>query len=278
MPPMPPSASGLPKAYAWRPGRRKVVPPVPAVPAFRFPQPDKPSYSFRVQRGAPRFPGYAEKRKRNMFCSQCGNELASHARFCARCGTPVSGASVSGVSWSESRGTHAGEPVLVLRPRFIGWVTVLAVLPLQLFLTVWGAGFCGGFGLFAVQALKLPVPPWFTFVLFGCLFFFGVPLVIYIARSKTYAQTEYRFFSDHLEYAEGFWTAENKTIQYNKITESTMRRGVIQKKYGLGTIYLAIPATGLQQGRAASGIRVRDIEQPEKVYEVVQQLVGNGTH
>jgi membrane protein YdbS with pleckstrin-like domain len=153
-------------------------------------------------------------------------------------------------------------------------VAALSVLPIQLFLTVWGAGFCGGFGLAAVKALHLPLPPWFTFVFFGCLFFFGIPLVVYTAKKRTYAQTEYRFFGNRLEYAEGFWTAENKTIKYDKVTETAVRRGIIQRKYGLGTIFLATPATGFQQGRAMSGIRVQDVEEPEKVYEAVQKLIG----
>ncbi len=162
----------------------------------------------------------------------------------------------------------------MLRPRFVGWVTVLSLLPIQLFLTVWGAGFFGGFGLGAVKALNLPLPPWFTFVFFGCLFFFGIPLLVYTAKKRTYVQTEYRFFRDRLEYAEGFWTAENKTIKYDKITETAMRRGIIQRKYGLGTIFLATPATGFRQGRAMSGIRIRDVEEPEKVYDAVEKLIG----
>ena len=196
--------------------------------------------------------------------------MADDAEFCASCG-----ASVSGVRASRVEEPETGEPLLVLRPRFIGWVTVLSVLPIQLFMTVWGAGFFGGFGMFAVKGLGLPLPPWFTFVFFGCLFFFGIPLLVYTAKKRTYAQTEYRFFRNRLEYAEGFWTAENKTIKYDKITETAMRRGIIQRKYGLGTIFLATPATGFQQGRAMSGIRIRDVEEPEKVYEAVEKLIEN---
>lgn len=204
-----------------------------------------------------------------MFCSKCGKEMAEDARFCASCG-----ASVSGTQASQAEEPDTGEPLLVLRPRFIGWVTALSVLPIQLFMTVWGAGFFGGFGLSAVKGLGLPLPPWFTFVFFGCLFFFGIPFFVYTAKKRTYAQTESRFFRNRLEYAEGFWTAENKTIKYDKITETAMRRGIIQRKYGLGTIFLATPATGFQQGRAMSGIRIRDVEEPEKVYEAVEKLTG----
>jgi len=204
-----------------------------------------------------------------MFCSQCGNEMAEGARFCSNCG-----ASISDAQNNKPRQADSGDPLLVLRPRFVGWVTVLSVLPLQLFFTVWGGGFFGGFSMAAVKGLGLPLPTWFTFVFFACLFFFGIPIIAYTAKKKTYAKTEYRFFRDRLEYAEGFWTAENKTVKYDKITETAMRRGIIQRKYDLGTIYLATPATGFQQGRARSGIRLLDIEQPEKVYKAVEKLIG----
>lgn len=141
-------------------------------------------------------------------------------------------------------------------------------------MTVWGAGFFGVFSLFAIRALRLPVPPWFSFVFFACLFFFGIPLLAFTAKKRTYAKTEYRFYGNRLEYAEGFWTVENKTIKYDKITETAMRRGILQRKYGLGTIFLATPATGFQHGKSMSGIRIHDIEEPEKVYDAVQHLIG----
>ena len=83
-----------------------------------------------------------------MFCSKCGKEMADDAKFCASCGASVSGTQASRVEEPDT-----GDPLLVLRPRFIGWVTALSVLPIQLFMTVWGAGFFGGFGMFVVRGL-----------------------------------------------------------------------------------------------------------------------------
>lgn len=198
-----------------------------------------------------------------MFCSKCGKKLAADSKFCASCG-----ASVSGTLAPPAEEPDTGVPLFVLRPRFIGWVVALSILPIQLFMTVWGAGFFGAFGWFAVKFLGLSFPPWFTFAFFGCLFFFGIPLITYTAKKKTYAQTEYRFFKNRLEYAEGFWTAEEKTIKYANVTETAMRRGVIQRRYGLGTIVLATPATGI------SGIQIRDVEKAEKVHEALKSLIG----
>ncbi|MHC4912952.1 MAG: PH domain-containing protein [Planctomycetota bacterium] len=204
-----------------------------------------------------------------MFCKECGNQMTDESNFCPQCGAQLAGDAP--VPQAEVDNT---QPVLTLRPVFIPWVTVVSVLPLQIFFTVWGAGFFGGFGMFAVKGVGLPLPSWFTFVFFGLLFFFAIPILTYVARKRTYADTEYRFYPDRLEYAEGFWTAENKTINYRSINEASLRRGIIQRKYGLGTIYLATPATGMAQGRAMSGIRISDIPECEDVYTTVQQLIN----
>jgi len=204
-----------------------------------------------------------------MFCRNCGKEIADNAKYCPSCG----------ISLTDREDVYqqrhdTGGPSIVLRPRFIGWVTLLSVLPIQIFMTIWGAIFCGGIGMFVLKALKLPLPPLFPFFFFGSLFFFGIPILVYFAKKKTYSKTEYKFYRDRLEYAEGFWTAEKKTIKYDNITETALRRGIIQKHYNLGTIFLATAATGFSQGRATSGMRVRDIKDPEKVYEEVQRLIG----
>jgi len=200
-----------------------------------------------------------------MYCRKCGKAIGKDARFCHNCGTPVSGG---------FRATESSEPILVLRPKFLPLVTALSVLPLQIFFTIWGAGFFGGFSMFAVKALNLPLPSWFTFVFFGCAFFFGIPLITYLARKKTYAKTEYRFYPTKLDYYEGFFTIEEKTICYQNVNEVNLRKGVFQKMYGLGTIILSTPATGFRSsGRARSGISVADIENPDLVYRQVKDLV-----
>ncbi len=205
-----------------------------------------------------------------MYCSKCGQQNADEARFCNSCGAPMS-------SSSRSTGFSAGDsstPLLVLRPVFVPSVAIASIIPLQLFFTDWGGGFFGGFGMFGAQALGLDLPMWFTFVFFGALFFFAIPFIAYTAWKKTYAKTEYRFFPNKLDYYEGFFTVEEKSIAYRNITEVNLRKGIFQQKHGLGTIVLSTPATGAGSGRARSGIRVRDIENPDVVYRQVKDLIS----
>jgi|SaaInlStandDraft_1057018.scaffolds.fasta_scaffold127615_2 membrane protein YdbS with pleckstrin-like domain len=198
-----------------------------------------------------------------MFCKQCGTEVEDDAKFCSNCG----------FSFTPKKKVNSKKVLFSAKPVFIPWVTALSVLPLQLFFTVWAGGFFGGFSLFGIKALGLDIPLWFPFVFFACLAFFGIPFLTYYAKKKTYAKTEYKFYSDRLEYAEGFWTAENKSIKYKNITEANFRKGVIQKKYGLGTIILSTPAAGFQHGRARSGIAILDIENTEDIYNKIKDLI-----
>jgi membrane protein YdbS with pleckstrin-like domain len=201
-----------------------------------------------------------------MYCRKCGREMQNDSSFCPDCGAAVGEAPRTVVSESSI-------PVLALKPVFIPWAVMLAILPLHIFMTFWGGGFFGGFSMFAVQALGVDIPPGSTFVFFGALFFLAIPIVTYTAQKKTYAKTEYRFFQTKLDYYEGFFTTEEKTIDYKNITEVNLVRGVIQKKYGLGTIILSTPATGFARGRSRSGIRIHDIPNAEQVYQQVKGLI-----
>jgi membrane protein YdbS with pleckstrin-like domain len=203
-----------------------------------------------------------------MFCRQCGTKLDDDARFCSNCGTATAAAPAE-----KKKSYDTGLPIITAKPVFIPWVTVASVIPIQIFMTIWAGGFFGGFSMFGIEALGLGIPAWSPFVFFGALAFFGIPLLTYYARKRTYEKTEYKVYEDRLEYAEGFWTVENKTVKLKNVTEANLRRGVIQKNYGLGTIILSTPATGYQQGRARSGIRIADIQNPEHVYNKILELI-----
>jgi membrane protein YdbS with pleckstrin-like domain len=175
-----------------------------------------------------------------------------------------------------------------LKPVFVGMTTLLAQLPLQLFLTVFTAFFLG-FPLTALatggdfEPQDVFLGPFF--MLFGALAFFGVPSLIYLGKKLNYQRTEYRFHKDHLEFEEGFLTIRKKEIRYADVKEITLRRGVLQQPYGLGTIYLATMATGtspdsqpfsnLAIGSASSsGVSIRDVRDPEAVYEKIRRIVN----
>ena len=174
-----------------------------------------------------------------------------------------------------------GDVKISVRPVFIGWITLLVQLPLQLFLTFWAGTFFGGMlmatGLFD-RGSRAP------FFFFGAVAFVAIPLIAYFGKWLNYSRTEYRFFDDHLEFEEGFFSINKKVIRFRDVREVTLRQGILQRIYGLGTIYLATLATGsgpsfrpftaLGFGNVSgSGISVRDIRNPDQTFDSIRQLV-----
>ena len=171
--------------------------------------------------------------------------------------------------------------MLTLRPVFIGWIVLLYQLPFQLFFTFWSAMFFGGtLSSFHVLPKDSLVP----FVFFGALAFCTVPLVAYFGKKLNYARTEYKFSNDRLEFEEGFFTINEKIVRYRDVREVTLRKGLFQRMYDLGTIYLATEATGSSSrpnvfnalgfgNVSASGIGVCDIRDPDQTFERIRSMV-----
>src|ERR1700689_2786451 len=164
---------------------------------------------------------------------------------------------------------------------FIGWITFLMQLPLQAFFTVWAAGFLGGMTQSFIPFARGTSAP---FIFFGGLAFFGIPIVAFFGKKLNYSRTEYHFFADRLEFEEGFFSINKKVINFRNVKEVTLRKGILQRLYGLGTIYLATLATGstprsnpfvaLGFGNvSASGINVRDITDPDQAFDKIRQMI-----
>lgn len=167
-----------------------------------------------------------------------------------------------------------------LKPVFVGWITLLVQLPLQLFLTFWAGGFVGG-----MTENLFPKDSHTSFILFGALAFITVPVIAYFGKKLNYSRTEYRFYDDRLEFDEGFFTQNKKVIYYRDVKETTLRKGILQRIYGLGSVYLATLATGSYRNTnvfgalgfgnvSTSGITVRDVETPDQVYDKIRALVS----
>jgi membrane protein YdbS with pleckstrin-like domain len=178
----------------------------------------------------------------------------------------------------------AGVVRLSIRPVFIGWITLLTQLPLQLFFSVWCGGFIGGIAISTGLFPKSwPIP-----YVIGVVAFFAIPIVAYVGKKLNYSRTEYRFYPDRLEFDEGFFSINKKVIMFRDVKETSLRKGVLQRIYGLGSIYLATLATGSTRSTnpfvalgfgnvSASGIIVRDISDPDSAFEKVRQLVDAQT-
>ena len=168
-----------------------------------------------------------------------------------------------------------------IKPIFIGWITVVTVIPLQLFLTIWAGLFFGALSSFFFRNASTPLPP---SIIRAGVAFFGIPLTFFMVKRLNYERTEYRFFDDRLEFDEGFFSLNKKVIMLRDVREVTLRKGLLQRLCGLGSIYLATPATGALSSANAfatigfgsvssSGIIVRDIRDPDGAYARISEII-----
>jgi membrane protein YdbS with pleckstrin-like domain len=167
------------------------------------------------------------------------------------------------------------------RPQFVGWIALLSAVPTQLFMTVWAGLFFGG-----ISSAALGLHGRTPIVFFGLLAFIGIPCFAYFGKKLNCQRTVYSFYDDHVDFQEGFFPRNRKVIKYRDVVEVTLRKGVLKRFAGLGTIYLGTVATGSSQhvnpfdaigfgNVSSSGVGIRDIREPEATYEKIRKLVDD---
>ncbi|MFX0123574.1 MAG: PH domain-containing protein [Candidatus Hodarchaeota archaeon] len=183
---------------------------------------------------------------------------------------------------SSFQGTYE-EPLIILKPRFLKFVAFLKSLPVGVFL-----GLFGGIGVLMATLITSGqstvggnVDPTATMMYVGGaigFFILGVIVSIWYRRTAI-SHIEYRIFPNRIEYFEGFFTVEQKTVKFVDVTEIYLRKGVLQKRYNLGSIFLMtkglmIPMMGMRGN--IGGMILRDIEDPDAIYQQLKQLKDKG--
>ena len=167
------------------------------------------------------------------------------------------------------RSADLHKPLLTVKPRMVTWVILARYIPMQINMTFIGALIFGGLALvyhLLTGTLEHPVRP---FVFFGVFFFLLVPIIVYIAYRRTIADSYYEFYPDRVEFYEGFWTAHHKVLYYKHITEVSLRRNLIQRMYGMGTIHFAVPSRGPQY----QGLFLPDLEHPVTLFDEIDSII-----
>jgi hypothetical protein len=175
--------------------------------------------------------------------------------------------------------------IVEYRPTFVLWTSFLAQLPLQLFLAFWAGGFLGG-----LLSMLFPTPPGGTvhvgnpFLTIGITVLLLFPIVSLAAKWLNYRNTVYRVYPDRVEIQEGFLTLHRKEIPLVSVREINLRRGIFQRLVGLGSVYLATPATGQgpwwsssaiigSTSTFGSGAMLMDLANSDTAYERLRELV-----
>jgi membrane protein YdbS with pleckstrin-like domain len=172
------------------------------------------------------------------------------------------------------------------RPKFIFWTSFLAQVPLQLFFAFWAGGFFGGMITLFLPSVSTRISVYvgnpFTTIGLATLLLF--PVVTLFGKWLNYRNTCYRVYLDRLEVEEGFFTRHRKDVLVSSVREVNLRRGILQRLVGIGSVYVATTATGQGWGWQSSaligatstfgsGIMLMDLENSEEAYRRIRQLV-----
>jgi len=194
-----------------------------------------------------------------MFCMNCGTKLADDAAFCTNCGNAVA---------STTKKEKVKEKIiddkveLNVKPTFKFW---FMAIPYVVVLLV----------LIAPFLLMLSTEAKGGELVLGILLFLGVPVLLFMAIilflvKKQYKAYNYDFYKTKVIYRDSFINISEKEVKYKNIREVSLRRGLIQRGFNLGTIVLY---TNAETGYA-NGIMINNVENAEQVYKNIKELIN----
>ena len=174
---------------------------------------------------------------------------------------------------------NSEDPLMILKPKYLKFIALLKSIPIAVFL-----GLFGGIGALAVSLIASGQPTTggsvdstttMMFIVGGIGFLILGAILSIWYRKTSLDHIEYRIFPNRIEYFEGLFTVEQKTIKFVDVSEIYLRKGVLQKRYNLGSIFLMtkglmIPMIGTRG--SLGGMILRDIENPDAIYQQLKQL------
>jgi uncharacterized membrane protein YdbT with pleckstrin-like domain len=136
--------------------------------------------------------------------------------------------------------------------------------------------FLVGFSFFGPYLLLLQAYPAYSAPVIAAVVVLSAlcPISYYYLKRSTYEKTEYVLENGKITYSEGFLNTEKKEVDFARVVEVSLKRNVIQRSFGTGTIVLYTAASN--QAAGMSGVRFRDVENPDAMYEQVKKVVKGG--
>ncbi len=107
--------------------------------------------------------------------------------------------------------------------------------------------------------------PAFVFLVSLIVFTF----IVFSLMKARLRMMEYRFYPDRVEYFEGFLVRNRKVLSYDKISNLGVREGIIERMFGLGTIF--IDTAGYS--RTGYELAMHNLENPNQIYEQLSKLI-----
>jgi len=206
-------------------------------------------------------------------CNTCNSEVLSHNAFCQACGTQQNP--------MPNIQNGAGNLELNIKPTFIATFNALQFIKIILFCGaalvlmvllaedraqrryyMGHADIVGNSALYIWEALKAHGYSSSLLAQHGAVLFFILGIINVYLTKKSYANSSYEIYSDHIEYKNNFWGREVKSVKYCNITSIDIQCSVLQNLFGLGTIKIK-----MLNGR----LNIKNIKNPIKIFDMLKR-------
>ena len=208
-----------------------------------------------------------------MFCKECGTENTNEATFCEKCGTSLKEDVKNEVNNKVDKTVlkHNIKPIYNWGYKIItiGLSSVIFALILIFYI----------FEEFTFMIMS----GFSIFILGGIALYVGLRLLF---EKLQYDKLDFNFYSDRMEYKDGFLNITEKELKYKFIRETTMTQNILERLFKIGTIRIFTNASsgmGAAYGKAnnmkmqQNGILIHCVNNVKEEYEAIKKIIDEGT-
>lgn len=223
-----------------------------------------------------------------MFCRKCGSEINDNAVFCIKCGYDLSEVNIENNIVGGN--SYVSEPIdnskiyTSIKPTF-NWVH-------KFFQKGWKWALVALYFGSSIEFRQMSIDPEtfrFNYETLSLLELYPIPIILItlvlifihmLLDKMQYNKIQYDFYSDRVEYKDGFLNISQKELKYKFIREVAMTKNILERMFNLGTIHLYTNASsGIRRSRhnasGGNGLALHCISDIEQVLPYIKNLVDS---
>ncbi len=167
------------------------------------------------------------------------------------------------------------EPIRELQP---------VVVPMQFFVFApLAAAFISLFpGMFAFVISNMIARSFDPVIQYGLIVyvisFAAVMYLLYLKSFKKPQKTTYRIFENKIEYYEGFFNRQQRTVVFDQVIDVLLTEGVLQQSKSAGSVTLITQQlVSAGDGKLSNrGVVLKNVPNPQEIYDLVRSLATGG--
>ena len=209
-----------------------------------------------------------------MFCKECGIENKEEAQFCVSCGTNLKN------NVNEDIGAVAAKKnnTVVeynIKPEYNWGYKIITIGLSSIFIAIMLLFYI--LDEYTIFVIKFYMP----YVIAGVAVYIALRMLF---EKLQYKKLDYNFYSDRVEYKDGFLNISEKELKYKFIRETTMTQNILERIFKIGKIRIHTNASTRMKGfgnarnnQMENGIVIHCITDVKEKYDKIKQIIDKET-